>query len=159
LRGRRQRAQGKNASHDPSHVAIGRYQTFGLELTERDMQRPLIHSDLPQTVQREINALADADSGGASKQQRIGGQVVSAAQFLLQQLIVLERKRSWQVSGLGREVLAADEVWRKTMVVGSQIVQQPAETEQKIGAAFVAQRRLLLAQGAEPAEQMGIAAR
>ena len=111
-RGRRQRAQRKNASHDPSHVAIGRYQTFGLELAERDLQGPLVHTDLPQTVQREIDTLADADSGGASEQQRIGGQVVSPAQFLLQLLIVMERKRSWQVPGLGREVLAADKVWR-----------------------------------------------
>ena len=87
MRGRRQRADRKNASHDPSHVAIGGYQPFGLELAERDMQRPLIHTNLPRTVQQEIDtlvsSLADADSGGASQQQRIGGQVVSAAQFLL----------------------------------------------------------------------------
>ena len=44
------------------------------------------------------------------------------------------------------------------MAMDSQIVQEAAETEQKIGSAFVAQRRFLLAQGAEPAEQMGIAA-
>jgi len=88
----------------------------------------------------------------------MGGQVVSAAQFLLQLLIVLERKRSWQVARWRREVLAADEVGGKRMAIGGQIIQQAAEADQKIGASFVAQRRLLLAQGAEPAEQMGIAA-
>src|SRR5439155_5292646 len=56
------------------------------------------------------------------------------------------------------EVLATDEVPRKGMAIGSQILQQAAETEQKIDAEFVGQRRLWLAQGAEPAEQMGIAA-
>ena len=44
------------------------------------------------------------------------------------------------------------------MAVGGQIFQQAAETEQKIGAGFVRQRRLWLAQGSKPAEQMGIAA-
>jgi len=44
------------------------------------------------------------------------------------------------------------------MVVGGQIIQQTAETEQKVDAGFVGQGRLLLAQGSEPAEQMGIAA-
>jgi hypothetical protein len=44
------------------------------------------------------------------------------------------------------------------MAIDGQIVEQAAETEEKIGAGFVAQRRLSLAQGAEPAERMGIAA-
>src|ERR1039457_1111508 len=44
------------------------------------------------------------------------------------------------------------------MAAGGQIVQQTAETEQKIDAGSVGQGRLFLAQGAEPGEQMGIAA-
>ena len=56
-----------------------------MQLAERDMQRPLIGPQLPQTVQRQIDALADADPGGASEQQRIGRQVVEAAELLLEQ--------------------------------------------------------------------------
>jgi hypothetical protein len=52
-------------------------------------------------------------------------------------LIVLETEGAGQVPGLGREVLAADEVWRKTMAIDSQIVEQAAEADQKIGAGFV----------------------
>src|SRR6266545_6527151 len=44
------------------------------------------------------------------------------------------------------------------MAVGGQILQQAAETEQQVDAEFVGQRRLFLAQGSEPGEQMGIAA-
>ena len=156
--GRRQSTQSQDASHDPSNVCVGRHQAFGVQFAYGDMQRPLVHTDLPQTVQREIDALADADSGGASEQQCIGRQVVGAAQFLLQQLIVLGRKRSWQVPGLRRKVVATDEVGRKAMAIGGQIVQQPAETDQKVGAGFITQGRLSLAQRAEPAKQMGIAA-
>src|ERR1035441_8662272 len=36
-------------------------------LTERDMQRPLMRSDLAQTVQRKIDAFPGADSGGTSE--------------------------------------------------------------------------------------------
>ena len=55
-----------------------------MQFAERDMQRPLVRADLAQTVQRQIDAFADADSGGAREQERIGRQVVGAAQFLLQ---------------------------------------------------------------------------
>src|SRR6266404_5154414 len=41
-RGWRQGAQNKNASHDLSKVVIGRYEAFGLQLAERDMQCPLV---------------------------------------------------------------------------------------------------------------------
>ena len=66
-RGWCQNAQSQDADHDPSNVFIGRHQTFDVQLTERDMQCPLIRPDLAQTVQRQIDTLADADSGGTSK--------------------------------------------------------------------------------------------
>jgi hypothetical protein len=42
---------------------------------------------------------------------------------------------------------------------GSQIVEQAAEAQQVIGSGFIAQGRILFAHPAEPAEQMGIAAK
>jgi hypothetical protein len=44
------------------------------------------------------------------------------------------------------------------MAIGGEVVQQTAKTKQVIGAGFIAQRWILLAHPAEPAEQMGIAA-
>src|SRR6266568_112753 len=122
------------------------------------MQRPLVRTDLAQAVQRQIDTFADTDSGGASEQQRERRQVAGARQFLLQELIVLWGKRSGEVVGERRKVLAADEMGSQRMAVGGQILEQAAEINQKKDARPVGQRRLLLGQGAEPAEQMGIAA-
>jgi len=44
----------------------------------------LVRSELPQTIQGQIDAFADSDSSGASQQEGIGRQVVGSAQFLLQ---------------------------------------------------------------------------
>ena len=98
-RGWRQGAQNKNASHDLSKVVIGRYEAFGVQLAERDMQCPLVRPDLSKTVQREIDALTETDSRGASEQERIGRQVIGPAQFVAEKWIVLWRERSGQILG------------------------------------------------------------
>jgi hypothetical protein len=46
-----------------------------------------------------MDAFADADAGGARQQEGIGGQVVGAAQFLLQELIVSWRQGFGQIVG------------------------------------------------------------
>src|SRR5437870_686036 len=122
------------------------------------MQRPLIRPELPQTVQRQIDALADADTGEAGEQQRMGRQVVGPAQLLLQPLIVRWGKRPWQILRLWRKIFAANQVRSNGMAVDSQIVQQAAETEQIGPTSFIGQRRLCFTQRTEPAEQMGVAA-
>jgi hypothetical protein len=80
-------------------------------------------------------------------------------QFLLEQLIVLERKRSGQIPRRRRKVLAADEVWRDGVAVGDQIVEHPTKTEKIAAAGLVGQRRLSFAEMAEPGKQMRIAAK
>src|ERR1039458_3187993 len=122
------------------------------------MQCPLIRPDLTQTVQREIDGLADADSSGASEQERIGRQVIGAAQLVAQQFVVLWRERSGQILGLRRELLAADQVRLDGVAMGSKIVEQAAQAQQVVPAGFITQGRSLLAHPVEPAEQMGIAA-
>jgi hypothetical protein len=57
-------------------------QPFGVELPERHVQRPLVFRQMAQAIQREIDALADTHSGSTNEAQRVGGQVVRAAQFL-----------------------------------------------------------------------------
>jgi len=46
---------------------IGRDHPFGVQLTQWDMQRPDVGADLPQTVQAEVKALANAHSGKAEQ--------------------------------------------------------------------------------------------
>src|SRR5215471_9935309 len=97
-----------------------------------------------------MGAFADADSGGAGKQEGITEQVVGATQFLEQALVVLGRKRSRQVTGAGREILATNEIRLKGMAVGGQVLQQSSEAIQRIGAGFGTSGWLLFAQPAEP---------
>ena len=82
---------------------------------------------------------------------------IGSAQFLLQELILLERKRSGKVARLHWEVFAADEVRLNGRVVGRQIMQQSPEADEIGEASCVAQRRMLFAQRTEPTEKMGIA--
>src|SRR5204863_9890594 len=52
----------------------------------------------------------DADSSGAHEQERIRHQIIGSLQFLLQELVLLERKRSGKITRLHWEIFAADEV-------------------------------------------------
>jgi len=78
--------------------------------------------DRSQTVQRDIDTSSDTDAGGAREQKGVGRQVVGAAQFLLERLIVVWRKRSGQKLRPGGEVLAADQVRLDGMAIGTQVV-------------------------------------
>ena len=76
----------------------------------------------------------------------------------MQELVLLERKRSGKIARLRWEVFAADEVGWNGMAVGRQILQHSPEANEIVEAGCVAQWRLLFAQPTEPAEKMGIAA-
>ena len=101
------------------NIFIGRYQAFGMQLAEWDMECPLVRPDLLQTVQGEIDALPYADSSGASEQERIGRQVIGPAQLVAEKLIVLWRDRSGQILGPWREVLAANKLRLDGVTVAS----------------------------------------
>jgi hypothetical protein len=88
-----------------------------------------------------MDAFADADSGGADEQQRMGGEIIAAAQFLLQELVLGEGERSGKIAGWGRKVLMTNEVGKKGVTVSSQVVQQAPETNQMMDAGLVAQGR------------------
>ena len=76
--------------------------------------------------------------------------------MLLQELVLVEGKRTGQIARLGRKVFAKDEVRLKGVAV-SQVPQQPPETVEIEGAGWVTQGWSLLTQRTEPAEEMGIA--
>lgn len=157
LRGWGEGAQGKNAGDHAAHLMIGRDQSLGVQLAERDMESPLIRPQLSQAVQGEVDALTDADSRGAREQEGIGVQIIGAEEFLLEKLIVVWRKRPGQIVGQWGEVVAANQVRLDRVSLGGEVVQEAAKAEQVIDAGLIAQRMILFAHRAEPAEQMGIA--
>jgi len=101
------------------------------------MKSPCVGAQLSQTIQRQTDTFADADTCSAHEQQRIGVQVVGAAQFPLEQLIVLERKRARQIARRGRKVVEADEIRCNGMAVGGQIFEYSAKAEQIAPAGLV----------------------
>jgi hypothetical protein len=64
----------------------------------------------------------------------------------------------WGTPRLRREILGKDQAGLQRMARGGQVAEQAAENDQVDPARTRRQRRILFAQGAEPAEQMGIAA-
>ena len=134
------------------------HQAFGVKLAEGNMQCPLFGSDVTQTVEWQVDAFSDADSGDARQQERIGIQVVGAAQFLLAGVDRLPGTEAWEIFGTSRKIFADDETGLDGMALGGQVVEQAAKTEQTLLASVVANRRTQLAKPAEPAQHMGIAA-
>jgi hypothetical protein len=128
-----------------------------MQLAERNMEGPLFGSYLPQAVQWQVDAFADADSGGTDEQEGIGVEIIGTAQLLLQELIVLEGKRSRKMAGSWREVFPTNEIGLKGMAVGGQLLEQPPELNEMVDAGSTAQGWLMFAQRAEPTEEMGIA--
>jgi len=138
-------AQGKDASQDAPYLGIGGNPALGVQLAQGDVQCPLLWPYLPQAVQREMDAFADADPGGTDEQQRLGGEIIAAAQFLLQELVLVEGERSGKIAGLGRKVGMTNEIGKKGVTVSGQVVQQAPETNQMMDAGLVAEGRGLLA--------------
>jgi hypothetical protein len=98
-----------------------------VQFAERDMEGPLVGTDLMQTIELQIDAFAAADAGKASEQEGVGKQIVGAAQLPLQSSIVGERERSGKILLVGREVFAANQIRLEGMAIGYQVVEQPAE--------------------------------
>jgi len=122
------------------------------------VQRPSVLSEGPETVQREINAFSNADPGGAGEQQGIRRQVIQAAEFLLQPLILFWGKRSGKILRLRWEILWEDQPGLKGMAVVGEVQEQAPEAKQIYLTSMIGQRRSLLAKATEPPEQVGIAA-
>jgi len=154
----KQRAQGQKAIEDAPGVFIDGHPALGMELAHGNMKRPLILMDLPQTIHGKIDTLADADSGETDEQQGVGFEVVGMAESLFQALIIFWRKRLGQIARAGRKILAANQVGLERMTVVGQVLEQTAKRDQTIQAGVIAQGTILVAQRAEPTQQMRIAA-
>lgn len=158
LERRGQGPQSEDTSHNPPYLGIGRNQAFGVEFAEGDQERPLAGPDFAQAVERQVDTFAKTDSGSADEQEGIRFQIVDSPQLLLQECIIVGRKRSGQAARLPRDVFTTNESRLKGRVLGSQIVQQATEKDEMSRTGRNVQRSLLSAQRAEPAEQMRVAA-
>lgn len=74
---------------------------------------------------------ADTDAGGAREQERVGKQIVSAAELLLEKLIVLRGQGSGQVLGLRRKIFVTNQVRLDGTSVSGQVLQQTAEGQRR----------------------------
>lgn len=89
---------------------VHRDHSLGLQLAERNVNRPSIRADIVEAVISKIGTFADAHSGVAQQQEDIGGQIIAAEQFLLNQLILLGRQGAWQPLRSTPDVLATDQM-------------------------------------------------
>lgn len=129
----------KDTREQRTEVGIDRNEAFAMKLAERDMEDPLMRTDLTQTIKGKIDTLADTNAGGAHEQKRQCGQVGGLEELLLEETIVVEGKRPRQVVWQSREILAADEVGRNRMAVVGQIIEQASDTNQASTAGAVGQ--------------------
>jgi hypothetical protein len=89
---------------------VHRDHPLGLQLAKRNVDRPPVRADIVQAIIGKINTLPDAHSGVAQQQEHIGGQIIAAEQFLLNQLVLLGRQGAWQPLRSTRNVLATDQM-------------------------------------------------
>ena len=62
---------------------VHRDHSLGLQLAERNVNRPSIRSDMVEAIIGKIGTFPDAHSGVAQQQEDVGRQIVAAEQFLL----------------------------------------------------------------------------
>ena len=140
-----------HARHDTHSFFLDRYETFRTELTQRHMQGHLLFIDRLKAIDGESDAFANTDSSGAHEAESIGLQGVGETELLLQALILLQRKRSGQIGIAWGEILATNEVGLQAMALVGQVAQHTPELDETRLANEITQRRVVLAEEAEPA--------
>ena len=102
------------------------------------MQCPLFGPQVTLTIEWQVDAFSNADSGDASQQQSIGIQGISAAQFLLKPFIIFRRQRPWEILRTNGKIFANNETGMEGMALDGQIIKQAAKAEQMLLAGMVA---------------------
>ena len=158
-RQRIQRAEEAQAMYKITDEGIDGDHAFGLEFAKGDMNRPLVWPSGVQTVIGEINAFANTHASVAEQEEDISAEIVAAPEALLEELILLGGKRSWQSVGRAWDILAQQEVSEFSAMGGaSQLMEDGAQSKEPADASRGCQRRILGAQVRHPSEDMGISA-
>jgi hypothetical protein len=112
------RSQLQDAVYQSTTFGIEGHKAFAVHFSEGHMQRPLFGSDVTHTVQRQVDAFSDTDTGDSHQEQRIGVHIVGTTQFRLQASIVFRRQRPGEIFGTNREVFADDEAGMDGVALG-----------------------------------------
>ena len=86
-----ERAEEAETLDQLTNERVDRDHPFGLQLAERHVNRPLIGAGGVEAIEGQIGRFADAHAGVAKQQEDVGAEIVAAQQFLLEQLILLQR--------------------------------------------------------------------
>jgi hypothetical protein len=78
-----ERTEEAQAMDDLTNKRVDRDHALGLQLPERNVNRPSIRASIMDAVVLKINTFPDTHSGVAHQQQDIRGQIIAAEQFLL----------------------------------------------------------------------------
>jgi len=136
---------------------VHRDHSLSLQLTKRNVNRPAVRAEIVEAIIGKIGTFADAHSGVALQQEYIGGQIVAAEQFLLDQLILLGRQGAWQPLRGTWDVLATDQMGQigKLRAPGK-LLQNAAHKQQ--ASDVDGRHQALGAQIDKPSENVGIPA-
>jgi hypothetical protein len=89
---------------------VHRDHSLGLQLAKRNVNRPAVRAEIVEAIIGKIGTFANAHSGVALQQEHIGGQIVAAEEFLLDQLILLGCQGAWQPLRSPWDVLATNQM-------------------------------------------------
>ena len=137
---------------------VDRDHALGLQLAERNMNAPMIQVGGVEAIQGKIDGFADAHAGVSKQEEEVRAQIVAAAQFLLEQLIVFGREGAWQAVWTTRNVLAAEQLSQlRPMCSPGQLSEDAAHENEPEDIGNRSQRWQVGAQCAHPAEKVRIA--
>src|SRR6266852_2518482 len=143
--------------NDLTNKRVHRDHPLGLQLAKRNVNRPPVGADIVEAIIGKIDTLPDAHSGVAQQQEDIGGQIIAAEQFLLNQLILLGRQGAWQPLRSTGNVLATDQMGQiGDLRAPGKLLQNAAQKQQ--ASDVDCRRQVLGAQIDEPAEKVRIPA-
>ena len=143
--------------NDLTNKRVNRDHPLGLQLAKRNVNGPPIRAGIMEAIIGKIDTFPDAHSGVAHQQQDIGGQIIAAEQFLLNQLILLGRQGAWQPLRSTRNVLATDQMGQIGDLRAPGKLLQNAAQKQQAGDVDC-RRQVLGAQIDKPAEKVRISA-
>ena len=125
-------AEEAEAINQPTNKRIHRDQALGFQLAERHMDGPAM-ADKAETVEGQVGTFTDAHAGMTNQQKGIATQIVAAEEFLLQEFILLCRKRTWKSSRETRNVFTADQMGEFRKLFGpSQLVEDAAQSDKQV---------------------------
>src|SRR5215831_7530475 len=129
--------------------------TFGFELAERHVNRPLIWGGRAKAVVGQIGAFTNAHAGVANQEKDIATEIVAAEEFPLQELVLLWCEWAWTSLRATRNILAADKMSEfGKLFAPRQFVQDGAQSDKPTHIRCSHERGHLRAQAGHPAEDV-----